>query len=139
MDEPCYICMEAEPPPLTGVCACRGRAVHATCLARWAEVSETTTCSVCQEGYTGNLGAKLHATMYAAKHARMLLEAGALFFMVCALGALAILVDCRSVETDAASAECAECVAAVEVLGVGYLFTFGVSCCRVLHREQTLM
>jgi hypothetical protein len=139
MGEPCYICMEADPPPLTGVCACRGRAVHAECLARWVEVSETTTCAVCQAGYTGDVGAALRATLNTARHARLLLEAGVLFFMACALAALAILVDCREVATESASEECAECVAVVEVLGMGYLVTFGASCCRMLRQEHMLM
>lgn len=139
MGEACYICMEADPPPLTGVCACRGRAVHAECLARWAEVSETTTCAVCQAGYTGDAGAALRATLDTARHARVLLEVGVLFFMVCALAALAILVDCHEVATESAAEECAECVAIVEVLGVSYLGAFAVSCCRVSCQEQMLM
>jgi hypothetical protein len=53
----CRICLENEGPEgdliITGVCDCSGsiQSVHLSCLQQWIEISDATTCEICQATY----------------------------------------------------------------------------------------
>ena len=52
----CRICLENEGPEgdlITGVCDCSGsiKSVHLSCLQQWIEISDATTCEICQATY----------------------------------------------------------------------------------------
>ena len=77
--QPCYICLEVDPPPLVGVCSCRDRAVHAECLSRWVETSQESTCPVCLEEYRGNVGEAVRSEMTTAKRTRVIIVMASFF------------------------------------------------------------
>ena len=48
----CYICAESDPPPLSGLCACTDRYIHAHCQKRLVEtIEKNAKCSICKTQY----------------------------------------------------------------------------------------
>ncbi len=54
MEDPeCRICLDATPPFLTNVCACRGsiQCIHESCLLSWIRVKPEGICDVCKQPF----------------------------------------------------------------------------------------
>ena len=53
----CRICLENEGDLLISVCDCSGsiQSVHLDCVQRWIEISNATTCEICQATYNHEL------------------------------------------------------------------------------------
>lgn len=52
----CFVCMDSNggiAAPRRGRCACKHAAVHDECLNRLVQTSQSSTCKVCKETYTG--------------------------------------------------------------------------------------
>jgi hypothetical protein len=86
----CYICLEADAAAVAGLCACRDRAAHAACLARWVEASGRAECPACRKGFAGALGAALRAAAARAGEARALATLALAGGLVAAAGCVAL-------------------------------------------------
>ena len=133
MTEPacCYICLEADAEVLAGVCACRDRAVHAACLARWVAQSQSGACPVCRAAYVGVCVSPRAAPPAAAAPGAVPAGTERVHAAVCLLlvgmglgfGTMLVYHGMRALDVG-----CTECLAIVVVLGVAYLAIFAAAC-----------
>lgn len=120
----CYICLEADAAVLADVCACRDRAVHAACLARWVKQSRSSACPVCRAEYVGVVAPA--APPEGAPAASERAYAAVCLLLAClglGLGSVLVYHGMRALDVG-----CTECLAIVVVLGVAYLAIFASAC-----------
>lgn len=132
--QPCYICLEVDPPPLVGLCACRDRAVHAECLSCWVERSQESTCPVCLEEYRGDTGEVVRSEIHAAKQTRILVAMTSSFVLISVLLALSVLMDCQNGEQ-----ECAEHALIVSISCLAYIVSLYMESVFILRNRRILV